>query len=131
MEAAEIRKVSDAELTEAAYEYGRMISAVIERKDPDLSNTALIDSLEKALNVRIVLLEPVDSMLQDVERQIIEAYTSGSGVVQLTDNIQRLSTDTLLYTKPVVKELPDGSSEFEHALGVHMPVRAVVLSIPD
>ena len=131
MEAAEIRKVTDAELTEAAYEYGRMISALLDKRDPQFNNRLLIDSLERALQVRILLLQPVDTMLQAVERQIIEAYTSGSGVVQLTDNIQRLDADTLLYTKPVLMELPDGSSKFEHALGIHMPVRAVVLSIPD
>jgi len=131
MDAGEIRKVTDAELTEAAFNYGRTISAILERRSPSLDNVKLIDSLEQALNVKILLLQPSDTMLLEVEQQIIEAYTSGSGVVQLADNIQRLSGDTLLYTKPVVRELPDGSSEFEHALGIHMPVRSIVLSIPD
>jgi hypothetical protein len=130
MEAGEIRKVTDAELTEAAFEFGRMISAVIEKNDPLLANSKLIDSLEQEFDVRILALQPSDTMLLTVEKQIIEAYTSGSGVVHLSDNIQRMSNDSLLYTQPVVRELPDGSSQFEHALGIRMPVKSVVLSMP-
>lgn len=130
MEAGEIRKISDAELTEAAFEFGRMVSTFIEKRDPTLQNRKLIDSIENRLNIRILALQPHDTLLLAVEQQIIEAYTSGSGVVQLTDNIQRLDSDTLLYTKPMLRELPDGSSQFEHALGIHMPVKSVVLSMP-
>lgn len=130
MEAGEIRKVTDAELTEAAFEFGRMISGIVEKKDPGLENSSLIDSLEKQFNVRILTLQPNDTMLLSVEKQIIEAYTSGSGVVRLSDNVQRMNNDSLLYTKPVVRELPDGSAQFEHAVGIRMPVKSVVLSMP-
>lgn len=130
MEAGEIRKVTDAELTEAAFNFGRMISGILEKRDPGLVNAMLVDSIEKSMNVKVMMLQPSDTMLLEVEQQIIEAYTSGSGVIHLADNIQRLGSDTLLYTKPVVRELPDGTSQFEHALGIHMPVKSVVLSIP-
>jgi len=131
MEAGEIRKVTDAELTDAAFALGRKLSGLIEKNDPNLGNKTYLDSLQQALNVHIVLLEPGDSMLAEVESQIIEAYTSGSGVVQLSDNVQNLHNDTLLYTKPVLMDLPDGTTEFTRALGVRMPVKSVILSIED
>lgn len=131
MEAGEIRKVSDAELTEAAFALGREISTIIEKTDRNLDNKSLLDSLQRQHSVAIVLLEPGDSMLAAVESQVIEAYTSGSGVVELTDNVQDLHNDTLLYTKPLLRELPDGTTEFTRALGVRMPVKSVILSIED
>lgn len=131
MAAGEIRKVTDAELTEAAFAFGRQIASTVEKSDRTLTNKTFVDSLQNAKNVEIVLLQPGDSMLADVERQIIEAYTSGSGVVQLNDNIQNLHNDTLLYTKPILRELPDGTTEFTRALGIRMPVKSVILSIKD
>jgi len=131
MEAGEIKKVTDAELTDAAFAFGRKISSLIKSPGTAADDVALIDSLEREFSVKILLLEPADSMLADVEQQIIEAYTSGSGVVELTDNIQNMHNDTLLYTKPILRELPDGTTEFTRALGIRMPVKAVVLSIED
>jgi hypothetical protein len=131
MASNQILKVTDAELTEAAFALGRKITAIVEQRDPGLTNKSLMDSLEQNLNVRILTMQPSDTMLVSVEQQIIEAYTSGSGVVELSDNIQRMNSDTLLYTKPIVRELPDGSSKFEYALGIHLPVKSVVLSIQE
>jgi hypothetical protein len=131
MEAGEIRKVTDAELTDAAFALGRMISDTVSRRDPALANAPFIDSLEQNLQVEILLLQPSDTMLATVEQQIIQAYTSGSGVVELTDNVQRMHGDTLLYTKPILRDLPDGTSSFEHALGIRMPVKSVVLSLHE
>jgi hypothetical protein len=131
MEAGEIRKVSDAELTEAAFDYGRKISGIINKRAGNPDDKARIDSVQREFNVEIVFMEPGDSMLAEVESQIIDAYTSGSGVVQLSDNIQNLHNDTLLYTKPLLRELPDGTTEFTRALGIRMPVKSVILSIKD
>lgn len=131
MEAGEIRKVSDAELTEAAFALGREVSVLVDKSPRYLEDKSVLDSLQRELNVTIVLLEPGDSMLAAVESQIIEAYTSGSGVIELTDNVQNLHNDTLLYTKPVLRELPDGTTQFTRALGVRMPVKSVILSIED
>jgi hypothetical protein len=131
MEAGEIRKVTDAELTEAAFALGRMIAREVEASGKNLNNKSFVDSLQQELAVNILFLEPGDSMLAEVEKQIIEAYTSGSEVVVLNDNVQDLHNDTLLYTKPILRELPDGSTEFTKALGIRMPVKSVILSIQD
>ena len=84
MEAGELRKVSDAELTEAAFAYGRSIVKAVNGK----SDKKLIDSLEKKFGVEIIYMQPGDSMLRSVEKQIIEAYTSGA-TPDLADNIQK------------------------------------------
>jgi len=131
MEAGEIRKVSDAELTEASFAYGREIAKIIEAKDRTMTNQTLLDSLQNTFHVRIVALVPGDSMALEIENQIIEAYTSGAGQVTLNDDLQKLGTDSMLYSKPILRDLPDGSVEFVRALGIHMPKKEIILSIQE
>jgi hypothetical protein len=127
MEAGAIKKVSDAELTEAAFAYGRLIVKEIKAG----SNQEVIDSLQNAFGVEILYMQPGDSMLRSVEKQIIEAYTSGTGTVDVGDNIQKMGSDSILYTKPVMIERPDGSLEFTKALAIRMPKKQIILSIKD
>jgi hypothetical protein len=126
MEAGAIKKVSDAELTEAAFAYGRSIAKGIKG-----SNQKIIDSLEKAFGVDILYMQPGDSMLRSVEKQIVEAYTAGATTVDVGDNIQKMRSDSILYTKPVMVERPDGSLEFTKALGIRMPKKQIIRSIKD
>jgi len=127
MEEGQIKKITDAELTEAAYEYGRLIAKDIEK---EATSGAKIQSLESKYGVRISTLQSGDSALMEIEKMIIDAYTSGASP-DLSDNIQKLGTDSLLYTKPIMKELPDGSMQFEKAIGIHLPKKQVVLSIKE
>lgn len=127
MEAGAIKKISDAELMEAAFAYGRNIEKIVKGS----SKQRLIDSLEKSYGVEILYMEPGDSVLRSVEKQIIEAYTSGATSVEINDNIQKMGTDSILYTKPIMVERPDGSLEFTKALGVRMPKKRIILSIKD
>jgi uncharacterized protein YbaP (TraB family) len=127
MEAGAIKKVSDAELMEAAFAYGRNIEKIVKGS----SQQRLLDSLEKAYGVEILYMEPGDSVLRRVEKQIIEAYTSGATSVEINDNIQKMGADSILYTKPIMVERPDGSLEFTKALGVRVPKKRVILSLKD
>jgi hypothetical protein len=127
MEAGSLKKVSDAELTEAAFAYGRLIAKAVNGK----SDKKLLDSLEKKYGVEILYMQPGDSMLRSVEKQIIDAYTSGAATVDIADNIQRMGIDSILYTKPIVKEKTDGSVEFDKALALRMPKKQIILSIKD
>lgn len=129
MKEDEIKRVTGGELMAAAFEYGRSIDSIIEKRDPSMSNKKLIDSLESAFNVRISSIKPGDSLLLAMESQLIEAYTSSQ--VQGADNIQKMGSDSLLYTKPIMHERPDGTLEFTRALSIHMPTRSVVLSIQE
>lgn len=131
MKSDEIKRVSEGELMSAAFTYGREISAVIEKRDPGMVNRPLIDSLESAFNVTITSIQPGDSMLLGIEQKLIEAYTSSAGEVEIADDVQQISPDSILYTKPIMRERPDGSVEFTRALSIHMPTKSVVLSIED
>lgn len=130
MEEDEILRITDAEVTDAAFAYGRKVAKEIEMKSSTFSNKRLTDSIAKIYDVKIVTLQNGDSTLMKMEQQLIEAYTSVDGK-QLTDDIQRFGTDSLLYTKPIMREKPDGSMEFVKAIGIHLPRKKVVLSIKD
>lgn len=129
MEAKSLKKISDAELTEAALNYGRSLARTIEVRDKSLTNRIFLDSLGKAFDVQIISMHPTDSFLRGVERKIIEAYTSGSDLSGVGDDLQKMGTDSLIYTKPLFIERPDGSLEFSQALGIRIPKRQVILSI--
>ena len=126
MKANEIMKISQAEITEAAFQYGRLIASEV-KELPDTHNTK-INEMEKNYHVTIFPLAPGDSLLLSIEQQLIEAYTSAKNI-KLSDNIQKIGKDSLLYTTPIMSTLPDGSMQFEYALGIRMPLKQVILSI--
>jgi hypothetical protein len=70
-------------------------------------------------------------VLRKVERLVIEAYTSGADPQNLGDNLQRMGNDSLLYTKPLMKERPDGSLEFDKAIALRIPKKQIILSIKE
>jgi len=129
MELNTLKKVSDAQLTEAAFDMGRKLAMIVQKFSTD--DKKRIDSLQEAYKIRILRLQPGDSLLLALEQQIVEAYTAGSNQVPLNDNIQSMGVDSLLYTKPVMKQLPNGEVEFKYALGLHLSKRQVVLSIRE
>lgn len=127
MEAKALKKVTDAEVTEAALAYGKKITKIVESHANDRK---FLDSLEKVYDVEILFMRPGDTDLRSVEKQIIEAYAS-SGITNLSDNIQKMGNDSLLYTKPMGKERPDGSLEFTKALGLRLHKKSIILSIKE
>ena len=131
IEQGQLRRVTDSELTEASFALGRTITELIEKRDRDLANRVFLDSLQNVYNVEIISMKPGDSTSRAVEQQIIEAYIAGTGQVKLSDNIQKLGKDSILYTKPILKDRPDGSVEFTKALGIRMAKKEIVLSIKD
>lgn len=128
MEQGQIKKLTESQITDAAFEYGRSIAAAVEKKDKLLSNPQVIDSIAKANSVEIISLQVENQQLRGVEKKLLEAYLSGGGSA---DNIQKEGTDSLIYTKPVLREHPDGSTEFLKAIGVRMTRKQVVLSIKE
>ncbi len=131
IEAGQLKRVTESEMTEASFALGRTIAMLIEKKDHYLTNPSFLDSLGKVYRVEITSLQPGDSTSRAVEQQIIEAYIAGTGKVELNDNIQKLGKDSILYTKPILRELVDGSVEFSKALGIRMARKEIVLSIKD
>ena len=127
MEAGEIKRISEAQLLEASYDYGREVLTAWAEQDNSFTDKRILDSVAQVFQVKIDFLKPGDSLLHQVEQQLIEAYVSGTGTVK--DDVQNLKPDSMLYTKPIFKEHPDGSTEFVKAIGIRMAKRQVVLSI--
>ncbi len=129
MSTQDIRRVTDAELQEAATQYGTALMDQLVRRDPYLRNQVLVDSFRTAYQVDILALTPNATQMKEIEKQLVEAYLSGLAAGTASDNLQRLGNDSLLFTRPVFKDLPDGSQEFVHAIGIRMARRTVVLSL--
>lgn len=128
-EDSQIKKITEAEITEAAFVYGRSLARVIEENDKSLLNKSVIDSLEAAYSVEIIELKTNDSTLRAIEKRVIEAYVGGGDATALSDNIQKTSGDSILYTKPLMMQQADGSVIFSKALGIRMSKKQVVLAI--
>jgi hypothetical protein len=131
MELNQVRKVSDAQVTDEAYRQGREIAAILETKDKTLSNEHLMDSLQQMYDVEIISMTTSDSLLRSIEKRIIEAYSSSTEVASLGDNIQKMGADTLLYTKPLMIQREDGAVAFSKALGIRMLKKKIILSIKE
>jgi|GEM_PF-410338 len=125
MAQGEIKKVTEAEITDATFTWGRKLATTIEKKDRLLTNTPFLDSLARAEGVEIVSLQTNSPGLRHIEKQLLEAYTSSTG----GENVQKMGSDSLLYTKPVFREHPDGSTEFLKAIAIRFTRKQIVLSI--
>ena len=126
MESSEIKKVTEAQITEAAFQYGRQVATIVEKKDKTLTNQSFLDSVSQVFNVEIISLQAENNSLRAVEKLLLEAYQTDA---QALDNIQKMGSDSLLYTKPFTREHPDGSAEFSKALGIRMTKKQVILTI--
>lgn len=128
MEQGEIKKLTESQIIDAAFTYGRSTAKMVEQKDKLLNDSILLDSIAKANQVEIISLQANNPQLRKVERQLLEAYLEGAGA---SENVQKMGTDTLIFTKPIFREHPDGSTEFLKAICIRMTRKQVVLSIKD
>jgi hypothetical protein len=125
---SQLKKISEVDITEAAFQSGRTITNIIEKRDIELTQPTFIDSLEKVFSVEIISMKADDSTLRAIEKQVIEAYISG-GNIDLNDNVQKVGKDSILYTKPMMRKMPDGSVVFVKALGLRMSKKEVIRTI--
>lgn len=123
-----IQRVTEAEITEAAFKLGRTIM----EKAIVADSTFNLDSLANAHHARVHWLEAGSSDAHEIEKQIIDAYLMNiaTGDDQ-PDNVQAVSEDSLLYTVPVVETLPDESIYVKGTWNVWMSRKELVLSLDD
>lgn len=126
MEANQIKKISEAEIMDAAFKLGRKISEEVQKAGVENETTS---RLETEHHVKIYPLQQGDSLLLQIEQQLIEAYTSADANLELSDNVQKIGTDSLLYTVPIMEKVESGAMQFKYALGILMPQKEVILSI--
>ena len=118
-----IMKVTDAEITEAAFEKGRAVMETLTKPDE-------ADLAGQAAQVKIHWLEPGGGDALAIEQQLIDAYiNSVIEGVPLQDNVQNIGTDSVLYTKPVVLTRPDSSIEIKGTWNVWMSKKQLILAM--
>lgn len=130
MESSKIVRVTEIEITEAAFAKGRKIVKTIDSLGAD---AASVDSFLKGSSERVRFLTPDASNAHILEQQLVEAYLAAE-TGSLQDNVQKLRTpqgdfDSLLYTKPVTTKLPDGSEVLEGVWNIWLPKKDLVLEI--
>ena len=130
IERNQIKKISDAQITDAAFSMGRNIAKLMTENGAAI-NTNFSDSLSRSLHVEIVSLQPGNIHLSETEKLILEAYVDITNRSDFTDNIQKIGQDSILYTQPILKENSDKSVTFDYALGILMPKKEIVLTIKN
>lgn len=130
MELHKIRKISDAEITEAAYTEGRRIITDLEQAAKDSTK---LNATISSCNGRVRLIRPGKDNALAVEQQLVDAYLADeSGGVQ--DNIQKIrrnnvDTDSILYTKPALVKLPDGSERLEGIWSIWLSRKEIIIKM--
>lgn len=122
MKQHQIVRISEAEITAAAFENGRAAMDLLNKKDKPSS-----DSLKRYCTVRWIV--PGSKNAREIETQLIEAYLESSINGGMEDNIQKVGTDSLLYTKPVTEKLADGSENVKGMWSIQFAKKQVILSI--
>ena len=122
----EIKVVSEGEIAEATLEEGRRILKVLETIGDDSNK---VDSVAVATGTQIRFLKPGDKNASLIENQLIEAYITSAVTGGTQDNVQTAAHDSLIYTKPVVEQLPDGAVSVKGMWSIRMPQKKIVLSI--
>jgi hypothetical protein len=130
MELHKIKHVTEVEITEAAYAKGRQIIASVERYKTD--STAL-DSVIRQYNGSVRFIIPGKSNALALEQQLIDAYLADeSGSLQ--DNVQKVrngnvESDSILYTKPVVTKMSDGSESLLGIWNIWLSKKQLILAM--
>jgi hypothetical protein len=115
---------------EAAFTEGRNTVVKLDSLDSD---SLRLRSFLNENEGRIHFLKPGSSTANVLEKQLIDAYLADpSGPFQ--DNVQEVRNpdggfDTLLYTKPVTRKLPDGRDELLGVWNIWLPKKELVLEI--
>jgi hypothetical protein len=130
IESSKIRRVSEADITEAAFARGRAIVKAIEAFGND---SLRIDSLLAAEKGKVRWIVPGQETAHATEQQLIDAYLSAEAGGQ-QDNIQKIRTgavdsDSLLYSKPVITHLPDGSDRLNGVWNIWLSKKQIILSM--
>ena len=132
IEEGRIKRITPAQLTEAALAAGKALITQIELNDPYLNDPHYIDSLSRSNGVTIYALRSGQPSISDEEIAILEAYGATDDISGIGDNVQKLSGDSLLlFTHPVGNEHPDGTVTYMFAVAVKMSVKNIVLSIKE
>ena len=130
MELNKIVRITEVEITEAAFTKGRQMITTLESLEDD---SAKIDSFLKTNEGRIRFIRPGESNARALEEQLIEAYLADESGLQL-DNVQKVRNssgdfDSLLYTKPLTRKLENGTEHLVGVWNIWLPRKELALEI--
>jgi hypothetical protein len=121
-----IQKVTEVELTEAAFKKGREVARNLDEQ----TSLTQADSMSQAMGVTIRWLAPGSAHAHEIETQIIEAYINSVLMgEQQTDNVQRVGPDSLVYTKVIVTTRSDSSVEVKGTWNVWLSKKNLILEM--
>jgi hypothetical protein len=133
MEGQKIVRITDAEIMTAAMEKGGQVYAALNGKN---LKTSAIDSLEETLGATIHFSVPGGTNTLAIEQELIEAYVAGMTQGGAPENLQKIYVnerkdeyDTLLYSKPQVTVLADGTERLDGIWNIYLPKKSIVLAI--
>jgi hypothetical protein len=133
MEQQKIVRITEPEIMAETLERGHEVMNVLAEKP---YSPSLADSVAKAYGVRIRYNVPGKGNAQAVEQELIDAYIIGMATGAADENLQKIYTtsrkddfDTLLYSKPAITKLPDGSEQLDGIWNVYIAKKQIVLQI--
>ena len=130
MRDGKIQRVTPAQITTAAFEDGREIIKQLE-DDLYLGDKSRVDSIAAFNRVRIYSMRSETVKPGTKAAEVWEAYSNASDPAGLQDNVQKIGTDSLLFTHPVTFERPDGSLVLSHAIAVVLAVKNVIVGMEE
>jgi len=122
MKQHQIVRISDAEITAAAFENGRAVMNIVNKNDQ-----RLINSVKRYCTIRWII--PGSGHAREIENQLIEAYLESSINGGMEDNVQKIGTDSLLYTKPITEKLADGSENVKGMWCIQVAKKQLILAM--
>lgn len=130
MEENRIVRVTEVEITEAAFAEGRRVTDALDSLRADSSG---LNAFIEGYQGEIRFIEPGTETIRLLEQQLIDAYLADtSGTYQ--DNVQSVRNvngviDSLLYTRPVVTKMPDGRDKLMGVWNIWLPRKELVMRI--
>jgi hypothetical protein len=133
MEDKKIVRITEPEIMTASLDKGHSVMKSLENKR---YSAALVDSVEKIHDVKIHYAVPGGKNSQAIEQELIDAYVMGIATGNADENLQKVYTnaqkdsfDTLLYSKPAITRLPDGTEQLDGIWNIYISKKQVVLEI--
>ena len=133
MEQQKIVRITEPEIITASLDKGQEVIRLLETKPYSKS---FADSVAKNHQVKIRFAVPGENNALAVEQELIEAYIAGMATGAAVENIQKIYSDerksdfdTLLYSKPAISKLSDGSEQLDGIWNIYIPKKQIVLSI--
>jgi hypothetical protein len=130
MELNKIVRITEAEMTEAAFAKGRATVARLEQLQdrPDK-----LDSFLASNEGRIRFIKPGGPFGHPLEEQLMQAYKTDTSAWN-QENLQKARNttggfDSLLYTHPVTLQLPEGDERLEGVWNIWIPKKELVVEM--